>query len=63
MALITMTGKVKYDFLQIYKYNVQGGAKRLPNYHLIGENCVLVGENRFGLPDLVGEKICLLQIM
>ena len=51
-----------------YSYNVktfltiQGGAKRLPNYHLVGENCVLVGENLFDLPDLVGENICLLKI-
>ena len=41
----------------------QGGGKRLPNYHLVGENWVLVCENFFGLPDLVGENICLLQIM
>ena len=40
----------------------QGGAKRLPNYHLVGENCVLVGESLFDLPDLVGENICLLKI-
>ena len=40
----------------------QGGAKRLPNYHLVGEICVLVGENLFDLPDLVGENICLLKI-
>ena len=40
----------------------QGGGKCLPNYHLVGENCVLVGENLFDLPDLVGENICLLKI-
>ena len=40
----------------------QGGGKRLPNYHLVGENCVLVGENLFDLPDSVGENICLLKI-
>ena len=32
----------------------QGGGKRLPNYHLVGENCFLVVENLFGLPNLVG---------
>ena len=41
---------------------MQGGGKRLPNYHLVGENCVLVCENLFGLPDLIGENICLLKI-
>ena len=25
----------------------QGGGKRLPNYRLVGENSVLVGENLF----------------
>ena len=35
---------------------MQGGGKRLPNYHLVGENCVLVGENLFDLPDLLGGK-------
>ena len=40
----------------------QGGGKRLPNYHLVGENCFLVGENLFDLPDLVGQNICLLKI-
>ena len=40
----------------------QGGGKRLPKYHLVGENCVLVGENLYDLPDLVGENICLLKI-
>ena len=43
--------------------NTQGGGKRIPNYHLVGKYCVLVGENLFGLPVLVGKKICLLQIM
>ena len=49
---------------QIFIFNDvwQGGAKRLPNYHLVGENCVLVGENLFDLRDLVGENICLLKI-
>ena len=42
---------------------IQGGGRRLPNYHLVSENCVLIGENLFDLPDLVGENICLLQIM
>ena len=32
----------------------QGGGKRPLNYHLVGENCVLVGENLFDLPDMVG---------
>ena len=41
---------------------VQGGGKRLPNYHLVGENCILVGENLFDLPDLVGENVCLRKI-
>jgi len=40
----------------------QGGGNYLPNYHLVGENCVLVGENFFDLPALVGENICLLKI-
>ena len=54
--------------LQLVPFNVlalQGGAKRLPNYHLVGEICVFVGENLFDLPDLVGENkenICLLKI-
>ena len=37
-------------------YSPQGGAKRLPNYKLVGENSVLVGENLFHLPNLVGQK-------
>ena len=41
---------------------IQGGAKRLPKYHLVGENCVLIGENLFDLPYLVGENICLLKL-
>ena len=50
---------MREDFFDLKKVKDvwQGGAKRLPNYHLVGENCVLVGENLFGLPDLVGEKI------
>ena len=40
----------------------QGGGRRLQKYHLVDENCVLVGENLFDLPDLVGEKICMLKI-
>ena len=50
------------SLLNVQKVHLQGGAKRLPNYHLVGENCVLVGENLFDLPDLVGENICLLKI-
>ena len=45
-----------------YKEDMQGGGKRLPNYHLVGENCILVGENFFDLPDLVGENIRLLKL-
>ena len=41
---------------------LQGGGMRIPNYHFVGENYVLVGENLFDLPDLVGENICLLKI-
>ena len=41
---------------------MKGGGKHLPNYHLVGENCVLVGENLFDPPDLVGKNICLLKI-
>ena len=51
-----------YYVLKVYKVKTQGGAKRLPNYHLVGKNCVLVGENLFDLTDLVGENICLLKI-
>ena len=51
--------KIQYRDL---KSGVQGGGKRLPNYHLVGDNCVLVDENLFDLPDLVGENICLLKI-
>ena len=47
---------------RVRRYLHQGGGKRLPNYYLVGENCVLVGENLFDLPDLVGENICLLKI-
>ena len=45
------------------RFVYQGGGKRLPNYDLVGENCVLVGENLFDPPDLVGESICLLKFM
>ena len=55
--VIQQDARVPSMFL-LYK----GGGRRLPNYHLVGENCVLVGENLFDLPDLVGEVICLLEI-
>ena len=35
-------------FVYLRNFRIQGGGKRLPNYHLVGENCVLVGENLFG---------------
>ena len=41
-------------------FSIQGGGKRPPNYHLVGENCILVGENYFDLPNLVGEIFSLL---
>ena len=43
-------------------FALQGGGKRLPNYHLVGGNCILVDENLFDPPDLVGENTCLLKI-
>ena len=38
----------------------QGDGMRHPNYRLVGENCILVGENYFDLPNLVGEIFSLL---
>ena len=42
-----LTYKFKLSVLIRYKsaLSMQGGAKRLPNYHLVGEIWVLVGEN------------------
>ena len=59
-----MSTMSKFDILvpKFVFFAVQGGRKSLLNYHLVGENCVLVGENIFDLPDLVGENICLRNI-
>ena len=40
----------------------QGGGKWLQNYHLVGKNCFLLGDNVFEPPDLVGKNISLLKI-
>ena len=48
-------------FESVQRLLQQGIGKRLPNYYLVGEDCILVGENPFDLPDLVGENICLLR--
>ena len=61
IGTISIVGNGLVMFVAVH----QGGGKRLLNYHLVNENCILVCENLFGLPNsnLVGKNICLLQIM
>ena len=59
---MTINAEKCHLLVSFYKEDMHGDGKRLPNYHLVGENYILVGEDLFDLPDLVGENIRLLNI-